>query len=223
MTRYTPLRSHCHSFIFFVVSLAAMLCLTSCGNDDDGFLDAYTNALGEFRTDHNGKVQTFRLDDGTGYSLTNDVSGLTADSVYRVQALYIAGEDRVTITQYVEVLAPMPRQIEESKQKTDPVNVSAFWNGGRYVNLRLALLTQGNTHYFTFIDQGTDTHEDGTRVKRIMLYHDQNGNGTYYTRELFMSCPVYQYAGDLQSGKDSLALTIHTYEGEKTYKTRLAF
>ena len=217
------IRTYSRGITLLIAVLSVMACLVSCDNEDNEYLDAYVNALGEFRTDHNGKVKEFCLDDGTTYTLTNDISGLTPDSIYRVQALYLSNGSKTTITQYAEVLAPMPRQIEADKQKTDAVGLSAIWNGGRYINLRLALLTQGGVHYFAFMDEGTEIHEDGTKIKRIKLYHDQNGNGTYYTRELIISCPVYQYEGELQSGKDSVSLTIQTFEGEKTLKTCLAF
>lgn len=71
-----------------------MLCFIASCNDDSDIQPAYQFALTEVTTDHQGKAHTLLLDDGTELALNTPISGLIADSTYRLQALFVQTNKR---------------------------------------------------------------------------------------------------------------------------------
>lgn len=179
--------------------------------------EAYRQDFAELRTDANGFTQDLKPDGDTWLAVLNKVGGLTADSLYRVTATYIQRPRGVELYNLSQVLSPFPRTYSPNAIKTDPVHLNAIWSSGRYINLRLTLRTGGGTHYFGFCDEGIEELTDGCRKLRLTLLHNQNNDPTYYSRETFLSCPVYHYAGTLRHDVDSICLVLHTFEGKREH------
>ena len=210
---------------FVTLGRLAALCsilvftLAACSDDDGEPLAADVRTLAEVTTDASGQAATVTPDGGSALRVTNKVSGLVRDSLYRVQALILPdNEGGAAVRQLAAVLSPFPREVAEDKRRYDPVDVLALWSTGRYVNMRLALRTATEPHAFTFVEEGTDNLPDGTRRLRLHLYHDRGGNPEYYTRETYLSCPLFHYADVLRAGTDSVYFTVTTYAGERTLR-----
>ncbi len=200
------------------VCLGILFGCTACEKDEESILAAYRQDLAEISTDIVGKTALILRDDGTRLPILNPRGGLTPDSVYRVIALYTETTDGALLSGFSSVLSPLPRAFREESVRTDPIGLTAIWHSGRYVNLLLALKTGGGAHYFGFIDRDIVRTHDGKLKARIELYHNQNGNPLYYTREAYISCPVWGYADRLMAGRDSVELSVNTFSG-KTTKT----
>ncbi len=196
--------------------LTTIFVLTACSDDDDTALPPYVNTLAEIATSAEGKAAFITPDGGEQYAISSDHSGLTHDSIYRVQVLALFNEDHTAYLQQIKsVLSPLPREVSEEKRKYHPVDVLALWSSKRYINMRLALHTATEPHAFAFVEEGTDILDDGTRRLRLHLYHDRGANPEYYTREVYISCPIYQYQDQLREGQDSIIFSITTYQAEQ--------
>lgn len=203
-------------------AMLAFLCLGMAGCDDEKApLPAYVEALGELRTDADGRAATFVPDGGDTCTVTNAWTVGTPDSLYRILALYTTEGTSVAIRQWVRVLSPPAYVYPTSVVKTDPLQLVALWRGGRYLNVQAALSTGGGTHYFGFVDEGCTTDAEGRKTLRLRLLHDQNGDASYYTRTVYLSCSLAPYAARLTAGRDSVRFTLHTFDGEQT--TTLAY
>ena len=212
-----------HWFIF-----AALFALTACSDDDHTPQASYVVTLAELHTDAAGKPTRFIPDGGHARSVTSTHPPLTSDSLYRVQAMALyEGNDKVSLRQLVNILSPLPRTFSATNRKYNPVEVLALWSSGRYINMRLALRTANEPHAFAFVEEGWDELDDGTRRLRLHLYHDRGKNPEYYTRETYLSCPIYHYNDSelpaeklLRQGRDSIIFSITTYQNEHTLRLR---
>lgn len=210
------MKSLCRIFLL----LGLLVFFSACEEDQEAlsalrqdFAELYTNALGQ--------GERLRCDDGTLLTVLNKPVGLTRDSIYRVCAMYIEEPQGITLRGLSYVLSPCPQRFSSQPVKRDPLTVKALWRSSRYVNLLLALQTAGGSHRFAFVDNGVESKPGGYKIARVELYHDQNGNAEFYTREAYLSCPVWPYEGTLQAGRDSVELTVNTYDG--TLVQRVAY
>lgn len=197
-----------------LLPLLAACALTACSEDNPP-IAPYTQGLVEVVTDATGHAVRLIPDDG--HSLTIDNAGswpdLTADSLYRAQALYVVTPTRAEVHGLEAVISPMPDAFHDVPVRTDPVAVKAVWRGGRYANLHISIPTGGGGHRFGFIERGIATKEDGHKVLTIDLHHDQSGDAAHYHRDVLLSCPLYGYTADLRPGTDSVLLRINTDRG----------
>ena len=107
---------------------------------------------------------------------------------------------------------------------TDPVYVESCWRArnGRYLNLRLRVMTgddevaQSTRHVFGCVNDTLVTQADSTTTLHLSLYHSQGGQPEYYSREVYLSIPLYDVSAD------SVRLTVQTYNGllQKTLATK---
>ncbi|MBR6926527.1 MAG: hypothetical protein IKH52_04885 [Bacteroidaceae bacterium] len=210
------------TFLLFI----SCLLIFACSDDDGEIAPAYITTLAEIQTDGNGRPKTLIPDAAGVRTITSTHKALTPDSIYRVQvrALY-DGEERAHLYQIANVVSPMPRAFSKDKRKYHPVELLSLWSSGRYINMRLALHTATEPHAFAFVEEGIDQLNDGTRRLRLHLYHDQGNNPEYYTRETYISCPIYRYGESstpqeklLTAGRDSIVFTVTTYKGEQTLR-----
>ena len=192
----------------------------ACEEDEEALL-SYRQDFAELYADGLGIGTRLLRDDGVALDILNRPSGLSRDTIYRVCAMYTEEPQGVRLTNLALILSPCPRRFSEQVVMHHPLALKAVWRGGRYVNLLVALQTSGGSHRFAFVDKGVETTAEGYKVARVELYHDQNGNEAYYTRETYLSCPVWPYAGVLQAGRDSVGLIVHTHDGPQM--RRLAY
>lgn len=218
--------SHWAMNTFAKLCCAAALCLgvAACSDDNDSYLPPYVTTLGEIQTDASGQPVFFTPDKGEQRRIATRHTGFAADTLYRVQALAVYEDDgSVSLRQLVKIISPYPRSVAEAARKYAPVDVLSLWSSGRYINMRIALHTATEPHAFTFVDEGIETLPNGIQRLRLHLYHDRGANPEYYTRETYLSCPIYQYKDPtintdktLEVGRDSILFSITTYEGEQT-------
>lgn len=201
--------------------LLCIFCVMGCSSDEDE-LPPYNTVLAEVLTDNAGKAAKLRYDDGRECSITNDITNLTPDSVYRVMTRVLEDEagKNVTIYGLQGVLSPMPKDYEPAKERRAPVDVITTWRTPRYINLRLAV-HRGNdaVHYFGFKDNGYLSYESGIRTKVYELMHDHNNDIESFAEEVYLSCPVYQMADELRTGVDSVRIVVTTYGKRLVYTT----
>lgn len=198
-------------FRLALLVLPAMALSGSC-EDDGEILAAYRQDLAEVVTDGAGAAAELRLDDGTRFSFARRRKGYVRDTVYRMRALYTLQDGGTAdVSALVPVLSPFPRIYAPQAVRTDPVGVSALWRGGRYVNFRLDVKTAGGVHYFGFIDRGCRQNAAGGLTQQVELLHDQNADPLYYTREVWLSCPLFGFAESLRPGQDSVEVAVTTF------------
>lgn len=204
-----------------VIVLLLLLCIymvAGCSSDDE-VLPAYEGRLCEIVTDGAGRGYLLRDDDGGEAAIGNVLKGLAADSVYRVFVLMVKGEGgAVTLKSAQSIFSVFPHEAHaDDVMGNDALEVITAWRSPRYVNLRVALMTDGlQKHMLDFIDEGTRANADGTLTKCIRLCHDQNGAARNYREEGYVSCPIYQYSEELRSGTDSIRLVANV--GGKDYE-----
>lgn len=193
-----------------------MLCFIASCNEDSDIQPAYQFALTEVTTDHQGKAHTLLLDDGTELALNTPISGLKADSTYRLQTLFVQNEQKAQLHSYAQVLAPEAKAYKTMQLPMDAVNVVTYWQGKHYVNLRLAIKgTAEGTHLLGFNDEGIRNNVNGTQTRLITLLHNQNNDPLYYTREVYLSLPLRPFIQSTPT--DSLCLQINTFQGVKSF------
>lgn len=198
----------------------AVLLLTAFAagcSEDERPAPPYRQDLAEIVTDADGYAATLVPDYGTPLAITNtDAAGrLSPDTVYRTLALYTADAGQATLQGLSAVVSPLPSAFGGKPVPTDPLRVDAVWRGGRYANLLVTVATSNKGHKFAFADRGIIQHPDGHLLQAVELYHDRNGDGDFYERQVYLSCPLYGF-GQLQAGRDSIELRIHTHDGPQT-------
>lgn len=201
---------------YFVLPIVILLTLASCSKDEAP-QPAYQISLAELTADGSGCASRIVLDDGRELPLTQTIGGLKADSTYRIQALFTLEGEKVTLHQRANVLTPKVAHIASEHTKTDPVGLTACWQGAHYINLRLAIQgTAQAVHYLGFNQTDFVRHTNGTRTLCVELIHDQNRDPLYYTRDTFLSLPLRPLQSLLRVDTDSLRLTINTFSGPQT-------
>lgn len=201
---------------------AILVCsLFSCGEEDVP-LNNFQQDLAEVFTDADGKITSLVTDDGTSYSVSNAalMQPLRPDTVYRTSALYVRSADKAEIISLTSIVSPKPI-VSDATIKNAPLRVDAVWRGGRYANLLLTIPTSNKAHKFAFVDRGYQAQAEGHLLQTIELYHDNNGDGDFYERQVYLSCPLYGFGDILQAGRDSVEMRIQTPNG--LYTKRLPF
>ena len=196
--------------------LCSVVLVTGC-KDDAEPLPSYKEDLACLVTGADARATTFLTDDGRQLRVSNSVTGLKADTLYRVLALYRENEvrDAVWLTSYARILTPEPRTYRSVKQ--DPLSVVATWKSGGYVNYRLQTKgTYNGTHYFGFHRAGTIAHADGSITLQLKMVHDQNNDPLYYSRETYLSLPLSSFDGILTHERDSVSIEAPTFDGTST-------
>jgi len=208
---------------FFRLSLLLLTigALTACADDDDYAAD-YVYDFAEISVDAAGKVRSFVRDNGEIFSVSNDFGTEFADTALRAFVFYVLQSDAAAeLRQISRVLTTEPIELADTAMRIDPVDVVAVWRGNRYLNLTLGLKTGGSTaHYLGMRRLGTETNASGGQTLRLQLYHDQNGDATYYTRTSYVSCRLDCEPIPLTSG-DSVRIEAQTFDG--VYSKTLPF
>ena len=201
-------------FLIFSVCLLFLSC-----EKDEAPMPPYVQELAEIQTDAQGFAQTLTLDQGEVLKVGNRVGGLKADTLLRVRALYQKSSTSIWLSDYAPVLTPHLAHFKPEVIIHDPVNLIACWRGLHYINLRLGISsTAEGKHIFGFHETGLLRYKDGTQTLQAVLLHDSNKDPQYYTREAYLSLPLRPLEGRLQTGRDTLELSIHTFKGWEVRK-----
>lgn len=204
------------------VWLICLFALAAC-KEDDGYV--YPSVLTEFidaRTDYSGTLFQLISDDGTVLSIRqrSGLDGLVKDTVYRTVSVYERegdGEVYLYSAQLVLSMFPVTEDYFKDDIKTDPVGIRSIWQSGNYLNMILTPLVKDQNHAYHFVDYGI-VENDGTKALRLGLYHDRNKDEEAFTREVYLSVPLWAYSDELDA-KDSVFFQINTYgQGMTVYK-----
>lgn len=184
-----------------------LLAFSSCTKEDDTTYPNVVTEMADLLTDNAGRTTTLLLDNGTSYSITNPKSGLKANCIYRVLSGYIpiGTSAQLYNTQGAYILND-----STNTQKADPTKVLSVWHTSRYINMHLTPLTQGGTQHWGII---TDSIVDGHYYLR--LHHNQNGDPTSYTTDVYASLPIGE--DTTIPADNAITLRIQTFDGIKTY------
>ncbi len=212
MTAFTP---HSGFLRGLFALLASVFLCASCGEEEEPLAPLWQE-LAELVTGPDGRVTAVVRDNGKLLAVSNRASwgGLKSDTVYRAYVAYVlTGEDEAAIYTAGAVLSSHPAKFREENVLRDPLDVDALWRGGRYLNFTVSLKTGGGSHALAFVDKGISAAADGSQLLRLELYHDQNDDPLYYTRQVSLSCPLYGYADRLFSSRDSVEMKVNTFGG----------
>lgn len=204
---------------FLTVLAIGVLTLMAC-NDDDTYMSAWREDLAELYTVSDGRVDRLVLDDGTAFRVENSVVLQSPDTVRRVFCAFVEtdiGQARLGSYKFVVTIDPLSSAGRTIVQ--DPLSVVSAWRAGNYVNLKLDLKTgpSSKSHIFGFYEQAIEPNPNGGKMLKLVLHHDQNSDDLYYTRSIYLSAALRNYANRLAAG-DSISLSVQTFAGEKTYK-----
>ena len=220
------MKKSAHSLRHLLLLPVLLLLGTACGGDDYH----YPDIVMEYLTAHSGadgRLETVLADDGTLYDVLNAVSApnATPDTTLRIVANYTretGSEGRMGALLYAAQTAispvPLPAVRFEDGVKADPASVLSIWMGLDYLNLVLEIKTADGGHAFHFVED--EVSWDATAARRevaLSLYHDAADDPQYYTRRVYLSVPLRQYAAD-GARTVSLRFSLRNYDNEvETY------
>ena len=179
-----------------ILSFLTSLLLGACGEDDY----VYPNVLTEWR-----------IQSRTG------LDGLAPDTTYRTVTMYAPltdseeAEKEAMLYNTQLVISPVPLSESKFKEiKTDPVAIQSIWRGGNYLNLILQVKVKDQKHGYHFIENKLE-NKDGEQTLYLTLYHDRNNDIEGFNRKVYLSVPLWAYAGKLHKG-DKIVFNIRTYK-----------
>ena len=178
--------------------------LSACSDDDEPYPNMIT-CLADCITDTEGKMQQMRLDNGTAYTIGNNLNGLQPSAAYRFLCSYTL--DGNTATLYSLTTCHVLRD-STNTPCCDPVNVVSTWREGPYINLHLTAKTQGGKQYW-----GTVTDSIRGRHIYLTLHHRQADDPEAYSTDVYASIPTSNLDAD------SVSININTYSTphQRTY------
>ena len=196
--------------LFGLLFIASLIC-TSC--EEDEVLPPYTQDLAELVTNAFGEARTLVFDDGRKLPIVNKLGNLTPDSIYRIRAMYVQVENGVQLTAAQTTVSPFPIEMDEGQVKTDPMELKSIWGSPRYVNMLVGMKTGGGSQMMGFVDKGIEVLPSGIKKQRIVVFHDQTEDPSYYTQDVYLSCPIYHLSNKLEHGRDSVEMIVQTFKG----------
>ena len=199
-----------------MVALAGIV-LASCSKKDD---TPYPSIISDYVTvvgDDQGKVQYIIIDDGTQYSVDNEITGMRRGATARAVCGYVhteQGHVRVYNILGIPLLGCIPDTVPP---RMDPTGIASVWASGGYVNLHLLPKTQGGLQKWGFINDSVTTNAQGGKTYHLSLFHDQGEDPVSYTGHLYASIQADSVADTRQAG-DSLVLYINTFDNLRSWQ-----
>lgn len=195
--------------------------MVACEDDEDDAFPPVRMEFVEVITNSKSEVDYILTDDGQRLAPSSTITAARPDTTYRCVCQYAVENKACHVYDLRTIYAKKPVRLTASDTLwTDPIGVNSVWKGPRYVNLSLALLTTGRgSHSYSFVEDTVMTNGgDVTTVHCTVTHRRQGDDPESYTQNVYLSMPVYDY---LEKGVDSVAVTINTYSGPKTYRYQL--
>ncbi|GFH98228.1 hypothetical protein IMSAGC004_00617 [Bacteroidaceae bacterium] len=201
-----------------ILSFLAPLLLGACGEDDYVYPNVLTDMI-DLKTDHTGTGRYLITDEGTEWRIQSrtGLDGLAPDTTYRTVTMYAPltapeeTEKEAMLYNTQLVISPVPLPESKFKEiKTDPVAIQSIWRGSDYLNLILQVKVKDQRHSYHFIENKLES-KDGEQTLHLTLYHDRNNDIEGFNRKVYLSVPLWAYAGKLHKG-DKIVFNIHTYK-----------
>lgn len=201
--------------ILFALCLAPFV--SSCSKDDDE--DVYPNIITEMAdayTNEHGVIYKIVLDNDKTYNIENQLSGYHKNAIYRILCGY---EQKNSNYVHLFQMTGVPVLRDSTKiARRDPVELQSVWRTGRYINLHIDAKTQGGKQYWGFITDSivASVNAEGMPSNHayVSLHHNQNGDPTSYTEEVYLSLPIDSIKNIEQTSP--VTLHINTAKGLKT-------
>lgn len=204
---------------WWLLGLVLLLSVVACKEDEYHYPDVRL----EYLTAHSGAdgyLETVLADDGTSYDVLNTVAAphLVADSTLRIVANYETSETDGTAGAWLyaaqAAISPFPLPVSAFKDgvKSDPASVLSIWMGLDYLNIVLEVKAADGIHTFHFVEERVEREAERCNVS-LSLYHNAGHDPAYYTRRVYLSVPLRQYAAD---GIETVSLrfSLRNYAGE---------
>lgn len=202
-------------FLMIAVSLLTLSC--------DYFPERVDAVVFNFVTlDTDSEGHFCRLRDDYGKTLTisgstDDSETFTPDSTYRMICSYVEYDDNsAELRSTNEIISCIARPLsyfDGHEIKKDPMGIQSYWVSGGYLNIVLEIKGLDKAHSLCPID-----YSSSSEVK-FGFYHDQNSDVMSYTKNAYVSIPLWPYTF-LNQG-DTIKFSVMDYDGEeKTYSVR---
>ncbi len=200
-----------------ILPLLCCICLLfSCSKDEDTDGEKVPNMQTEFCNmyiNSDKRAESITMDNGTTYDiLSQGIRSDMADTTVRSVITYSTDNDKPRIYSYNPAICKEALPQEKFKiTPKDPVKVISVWKGSKYINMVLGEMTtkKANHSYAFMID------EVKNRKLYVWLIHLQpTEDAESYTEKIYASLPLQTSYAD---GYDSVAISITTYEGVRTY------
>lgn len=178
----------------------------ACSDDEQVYPDIVTE-FADMKVDNNGVARSITLDNGSRYGIINQIMDLKPKATYRVVCGFVSQDTLATIYQLEGV-----HVLHDSTEVaiTDPTGVLGVWRSGRYLNMHLTPKTQGGDHYWGFRTDSLTAHH-----AHVSLHHNQLGDPTSYTMDVYASLPMDSIQGYVPG--DTVSLSINTFKGIQTW------
>jgi hypothetical protein len=203
-----------HAIVLFLL-MTTLLC--ACNDDRDSWADNYQMAFMDMMT--NGSGQTYKAvnDEGETLSVINPIGGLTNDTTYRFIVVFVREGNSIRLSSYSHTISGKPFKMEEETAITDPVTVQSIWKTSNYINATFLIQKKTEQHVMDFIDKGVTTNNQGTRIARVQLYHDNSNDAEAFTATAYASLPLWAYRDRLERGRDSVYFIVNTTDSLAIY------
>lgn len=211
-------------FVFLLLLSAA---LVSCSKDEDESYPPLITEMAMARADDGGIMASFTTDDGVIHHVNNTIKGMKPNSRIRALISYITTDapadapvENTFATVYSAKEAPVLWDWSDANpQHRDPTGIQSAWLSGGYINLHLTPKTQGGKQAWGFSQDSVTTNAQGASTHHISLYHDQLGDATSYTTDLY-AC-IHPDSIPRCTIGDSIRLSINTFQGLCTWQFAL--
>lgn len=201
-----------------------LVCLavsTACKEEEYVYPDVITEFI-DAGTDAEGSLQRLITDNGKTLEIQkrDGLDGLDADTIYRTVSVYTLQDNNEAYlysAQLVLSMIPVATDYFKDEIKTDPTDIRSIWQSGNYLNMILTPLVKDQSHAFHFVNHGI-TENNEKQILHLELYHDRNNDLEAFSKEVYLSVPLWAYRNELQQN-DSVFFEINTYkQGKTVYK-----
>lgn len=204
-----------HATVLFLL-MTTLLC--ACNDDRDSWADNYQMAFMDMMTNGSGHTYKAVNDEGETLSVINPIGGLTNDTTYRFIVVFVREGNSIRLSSYSHTISGKPFKMEEGETAiTDPVTVQSIWKTSNYINATFLIQKKTEQHVMGFIDKGVTTNNQGTRIARVQLYHDNSNDAEAFTATTYASLPLWAYRDRLERGRDSVYFIVNTTDSLAIY------
>ena len=197
-------------FSLFTLSFFTLVACSGSEDSDDAFPPLITEMalieVGETTSDI-----TLYTDSGKKYRVAGELEGLKPRTWARGLFGYVL-QDAGTVEVRTLLNVPiLPNASEQYPLKRDPVEIVSAWMGGGFVNIHLKKKTKGGDHTWGFILDRSYANTAGGTTYEVSLYHDQGGDPTAYSADVYFSIDE-DALSKLRIVGDSVRLSVSTFE-----------
>ena len=199
------------------LNMTLLLCFSLLGGckEEEYVYPSVLTELTDIRSDSSGKLSEIVSDNGSTYTINerSGLEGFVPDSTYRTLSIFEPDSDKhATLYSCQFVLSMKPEHPDYFKHgiKTDPLDIERIWHSGKYINMVLSIQGKDKPHGFHFVEESTENN-----FLELTLYHDQNNDYKAFSKDVYISDPLWQYE-DIISRGGKIKININTFKEGKT-------